>query len=59
MYSTFVVIVFVDLFRFLTSGMRALFLGRHCGQIFFIFADFVFGAKNDVCDILEVFDIFL
>jgi hypothetical protein len=27
---------------FLTSGIRALSLGRHCGQIFFIFADFFF-----------------
>jgi hypothetical protein len=34
-YSVFVVIIFADLFRFLTSGIRALSLGRHCGQIFF------------------------
>jgi hypothetical protein len=31
---------------FLTSGIRALSLGRHCGQIFFIFADFFFGAEK-------------
>jgi hypothetical protein len=35
-YSIFVVIILVDLFRFLTSGIRALSLGGHCGQIFFI-----------------------
>jgi hypothetical protein len=45
-YSVFVVIIFVDLFRFLTSGIRALSLGRHCGQIFFIFADFFFGEEK-------------
>jgi hypothetical protein len=45
-YSVFVVIILVDLFRFLTSGIRALSLGRHCGQIFFIFADFFFGAEK-------------
>ena len=31
---------------FLTSGIRALSLGRHCGQIFFIFADFFFGEEK-------------
>jgi hypothetical protein len=31
---------------FLTSGIRALSLGKHCGQIFFIFADFFFGAEK-------------
>jgi hypothetical protein len=45
-YSVFVVIIFVDLFRFLTSGIRALSLGRYCGQIFFIFADFFFSEEK-------------
>jgi hypothetical protein len=45
-YSVFVVIIFVDLVWFLTSGIRALSLGRHCGQIFFIFADFFFGEEK-------------
>jgi hypothetical protein len=45
-YSVFVVIIFVDQFWFLTSGIRALSLGRHCGQIFFIFADFFFRRKK-------------
>jgi hypothetical protein len=31
---------------FLTSGIRALSLGRHCGQIFFIFADFFFRRRK-------------
>jgi hypothetical protein len=31
---------------FLTSGIRALSLARHCGQIFFIFADFFFGEEK-------------
>jgi hypothetical protein len=39
-YSVFVVIIFVYLFKFLTSGIRALSLGIHCGEIFFIFVDF-------------------
>jgi hypothetical protein len=30
----------------LTSGIRALSLGRHCGQIFFIFADFFFRRRK-------------
>jgi hypothetical protein len=38
-YSVIVVIIFLDLFRFLTIGIRALSLGRHCGQTFFIFTD--------------------
>jgi hypothetical protein len=37
---------FVFSIWFLTSGIRALSLGRHCGQIFFIFADFFFGAEK-------------
>jgi hypothetical protein len=45
-YSVFVVIIFVDLFKFLTSGIRALSLGGHCGQIFFIFADFFFRRRK-------------
>jgi hypothetical protein len=45
-YSVFLVIIFVDLFKFLTSGIRALSLGRHCGQIFFIFVVFFFGEKK-------------
>jgi hypothetical protein len=31
---------------FLTIGIRALSLGRHCGQIFFIFAYFFFGVEK-------------
>jgi hypothetical protein len=58
-YSVFMVIIFVDLFRFLTSGIRSLSLGRHCGQIFFIFADFFSEKKKEGRDILEVFSIFL
>jgi hypothetical protein len=45
-YLVFVVIIFVDLSWFLTSGIRALSLGRHCGQIFFIFADFFFREEK-------------
>jgi hypothetical protein len=50
----------LDLFRFLTIGIRALSLGRHCGQIFFIFADFFFSEKKKQGrDILEVFGTFM
>jgi hypothetical protein len=31
---------------FLTSGIRALSLGRHYGQIFFIFVDFFFRSRK-------------
>ena len=31
---------------FLTIGIRALSLGRHCGQIFFIFVDFFFLSEK-------------
>jgi hypothetical protein len=59
LYSVIVVIIFVYLFRFLTSGIRALSLGRHCGQIFFIFADFFSEKKKEGREILEVFGIFI
>jgi hypothetical protein len=39
---------------------QSTFLGRHCGQIFFVFADFFFSEnKNEGCDIVEIFGIFL
>jgi hypothetical protein len=54
-----VVIIFENLSWYLTSGTRALSLGRHCGQIFFIFADFFFSEKkkegHDIPDILSIF----
>jgi hypothetical protein len=53
------VIIFVNLFRVLTSGIRALSLGKHCGQIFFIFADLFSEQKKEGRDILKVFGIFM
>jgi hypothetical protein len=44
---------------YLTSGIRALSLGRHCGQIFFIFADFFSEKKKEGRDIPDIFSIFL
>jgi hypothetical protein len=41
-----IVVIFVFSIWFLTSGIRALSLGRHCGQIFFIFADFFFRRRK-------------
>jgi hypothetical protein len=42
--------IYCDIFYlgiwFLTIGIRALSLGRHCGQIFFFFTGFFFGAKK-------------
>ena len=55
--SVFVVIILVDLFRFLTSGIRALSLGRHCGQIFLHI--FFSEHKKEGHDILDIFSIFL
>jgi hypothetical protein len=45
-YSVFVVIIFLDLFRFLTSGIRALSLADIVGKYFFIFADLFFGEEK-------------
>jgi hypothetical protein len=45
-YSVFVVIIFVDLFRFLTSGIKALSLVDIVGKYFFIFADFFSEKKK-------------
>jgi hypothetical protein len=39
-------VVIFYLVLFLTSGIRALSLGRHCGKIFFIFADFFFRRRK-------------
>jgi hypothetical protein len=56
---SFVVLLYLAIW-FLTSGIRALSLGRHCGKIFFIFADFFFWSrKKEGCDILEVFGTFI
>ena len=33
-------------YRYLTIGIRALSLGIHCGEIFFIFADFFFEEEK-------------
>jgi hypothetical protein len=43
--------------RYLTSGIRALSLGKHCGQIFFMFADVFFSRsrKKRARDIPERF----
>jgi hypothetical protein len=45
-YSVFVVIILVDLFWFLTSGIRALSRAGVVGNYFFIFADFFFGEEK-------------
>ena len=58
-YSVFLVIIFVDLFRFLTSGIRALSLGRHCGKIFFIFAVFLFRSRKKRATTLSKFLVYL
>ena len=49
----------VDLSWFLTIGIRALSLGIHCGQIFFIFADFFLVKKKEGRDISELFGILM
>ena len=45
-YSVFVVIIFAYLFKFLTSGIRAVSLADIVGKYFFIFADFFFSEEN-------------
>jgi hypothetical protein len=44
-YSVFVVIIFVDLFRFLTSGIRALSLADIVGK-YFLFLQIFFSEKK-------------
>jgi hypothetical protein len=43
----------------LNKWYQSTFLGRHCGQIFFIFADFFSEKKKEGRDIPEIFGIFL
>jgi hypothetical protein len=45
-YSVFVVIISSDLVLVLNNWYQSTFLGRSCGQIFFIFADFFFGEEK-------------
>jgi hypothetical protein len=45
-YSVFVVIIFVDLFRFLTSGIRALSRAGLVGNYFYFCRFFFFGEEK-------------
>jgi hypothetical protein len=45
-YSVFVVIIFVDLFRFLTIGIRALSLADIVGKYFLFLQMFFFGEEK-------------
>jgi hypothetical protein len=51
-YSVFVVIIFVDLFRFLTSGIRALSLAGVVGKYFLFLQIFFSEKKKEGRDIL-------
>jgi hypothetical protein len=55
-YSVFVVIILVDLFRFLTSGIRALSLAGVVGNYFLFLQIFFFGEEGrDIPDIFSIF----
>jgi hypothetical protein len=58
-YSVFVVIIFVDLFRFLTSGIRALSLAGVVGNYFLFLQIFFSEKKKEGRDIPDIFSIFL
>jgi hypothetical protein len=58
-YSVFVMIIFVDLFRFLTSGIRALSLAEIVGKYFLFLQNFFSDKKKEGRDIPEIFSIFL
>jgi hypothetical protein len=58
-YSVFVVIIFVDLFRFLTSGIKALSLADIVGKYFLFLQIFFSEKKKEGRDIPEIFGIFL
>jgi hypothetical protein len=57
--SISIVVLLYSVFGFLTIGIRALSLGIHCGEIFFIFADFFSEKKKEGRDIPDIFSIFL
>jgi hypothetical protein len=43
----------------LNNWYQSTFLGRSCGQLFFIFADFFLEKKKEGRDIPDIFSIFL
>ena len=45
--------------QFLNKWYQSTFLGRHCGKIFFIFADLFSEKKKEGREIIEVFGIFM
>ena len=58
-YSIFLVIILVDLFRFLTSGIRALSLAGVVGKYFLFLQNFFSEKKKESRDIPDIFSIFL
>jgi hypothetical protein len=46
MYLVFVVIIFVDLLKYLTIGIKALFLADTVGKYFYFFCRFIFSEKT-------------
>jgi hypothetical protein len=58
-YSVFVVIILVDLFRFLTSGIRALSLAGVVGNYFLFLQIFFSEKKKEGRYIPDIFSIFL
>jgi hypothetical protein len=57
-YSVFVVIIFSDLVLVLNKWYQSTFLGRSCGQIFFIFADFFFRSRKKRAATLSKFSVY-
>jgi hypothetical protein len=58
-YSVFVVIIFVDLYWFLTSGIRALSRAGVVGNYFYFCRFFFSEKKKEGRDIPDIFSIFL
>jgi hypothetical protein len=57
-YLVFVVIIFLDLFKFLTSGIRAISLANIVGKYFLFLEIFFFLKKKEGYDIPDFFGYF-
>jgi hypothetical protein len=56
-YSVFVVIIFRSI-QVLNKWYQSTFLGRSCGQLFFIFADFFFRRRKKRAATFQTFSVY-
>jgi hypothetical protein len=58
-YSVIVLIISSDLVLVLNNWYQRTFLGRSCGQLFFIFADFFFQRRKKRAATFQTFLVYL